>query len=386
MEEILEETSVDTEAKLLQLSVPKASLLKALSRAQAIVERRPTIAILSHIKLVAKLNELQITATNMDTSTVEKVIDVASAEDGQVTVAAHTLHEIIRKLPEDSQITLAQDKSSGNLNLNSGSSHFSLVTIPPSQFPQSQEETFESNFLLSKEQCQLLFGKASLAISREETRYYLCGLYLHAYNKKLRSVATDGHRLVQAEIDLPEEATDMHSVIIPRKTVTEVIKIINDDIEDIELSISKSKIRFTAGNLTLTSKLIDSTFPDYTKVIPKSTENNPLTVQVASFKDAIDRVSSICSEKTRAIKLTITNNLLTLSAKSDTSSIAREAIKIDYIGEEMEIGFNAIYLLDILSNIDDELAHCEFGNNNNPTVIKDKKNDTVLFIIMPMRM
>jgi DNA polymerase-3 subunit beta len=383
MGEVLENTS-DTEARLLQFSVSKASILKALGRAQAIVERRPTIAILSHIKLDTKSNELQITATNMDTSTVEKLIDVSATEDGQVTVAAHILHEIIRKLPDNSQITLEQDKSNGNLNLNSGSSHFSLVTIPSSQFPQAQKEVFENSFVLSKEQCKLLFSKASLAISREETRYYLCGLYLHTYNKKLRSVATDGHRLVQAEIDLPEEAINMPSVIIPRKTVTEVIKIINEDIENIELSISKSKIRFTAGNLALTSKLIDSAFPDYTKVIPKSTENNLLTVQAISFKNAIDRVSSICSEKTRVIKLNIKNNLLTLSAKSDTNSIARETIKVDYTGEEMEIGFNAIYLLDILSNIDDEIAHCEFGNSNNPTLIKDKKNDTVLFIIMPM--
>lgn len=364
-------------------TVEKSQLLKSLARLQSIVEKRNTIPILSNIKLEAKAEKLVLTATDMDISASE-IIVANVAQEGSVTVPAHTTYDIVRKIPDGSQIELFLDAAKSNqLTLKSGKAKFNLPCLPASEFPSISEGQLQNNFNISAADLGNLIDKTKFAVSTEETRYYLNGIYMHVIDGKLRAVATDGHRLARVELNAPQGSAEMPGIIIPRKTVNEVRKIIEGVAGEVKISLSKSKIRFDFAETTFISKLIDGTFPDYDKVIPKANEKM-LEVDTKSLNQAVDRVSTIATEN-KAVKFSIKPGQLTLTCTNPENGTAVEEIPAKYTADEVEIGFNYRYVLDMLTGIDGETALLQLSDSASPVLVRDPADISVLYVIMPMR-
>jgi DNA polymerase-3 subunit beta len=371
----------------MKITIERAALLRALGHVQSVVERRNTIPILSNVMLDAQDGSLNLTATDMDIAIVEKVpAEVATA--GATTVPAHTLYDIVRKLPEGAQISLETEAESGQLHLASGRANFRLGTLGTDEFPAMAEGDLPCDFVLAAGDFRSLIDRTRFAISMEETRYYLNGIYLHAELGKagdtLRAVATDGHRLARVEMPLPDGARDMPAVIVPRKTILELRKLIEETGGDIDVSLSETKIRFAFDDVVLTSKLIDGTFPDYERVIP-SGNDKIMEVRRKEFADAVDLVATIATEKSRAIKLSVDKGSLALSANSPDSGSAEEEIEVSYDGDSLQIGFNSRYLLDIAQQIEGDTAQFIMSDPASPTIVRDASDDSALYVLMPMR-
>ncbi|MDE3015315.1 MAG: DNA polymerase III subunit beta [Pseudomonadota bacterium] len=369
----------------MKFTIERAHLLKALGHVQSVVERRGTIAVLSNVKIEARGDGVSLTATDMDISIAEKIPATVS-KNGATTVPAHTFYDIVRKLPEGAQIELSSGDS--KVTIKSGHSRFSLACLPVDEFPVMADGDLAFNFTLKAADCKSLIEKPSFAISTEETRYYLNGIYLHLSGsgkaKALRAVATDGHRLARIETATPAGADGMPGVIVPRKAIYELKKLLEESGGDVGVSLSEAKIRFVCGNAVLVSKLIDGNFPDYERVIP-SGNDKILEVDRKSFTEAVDRVSVISSEKSRAIKFHIENGKLTLSASSAEQGTASEEIDVTYASTLIEIGFNSRYLLDMMTNIEGDTAQFLLSDGAAPAIVRDTADVGALYVIMPMR-
>ncbi len=372
----------------MKISIERGTLLKAVSQAQSVVERRNTIPILANVLIEAEGEQVQFRATDLDIEVVDKA--VAQVEKaGATTVAATTLHEIVRKLPDGALVTLTADSAAGRLTVEAGRSNFSLATLPKEDFPVMASSEYASNFTASAALLRRLFDKSKFAISTEETRYYLNGVYMHVADgsdgaKVLRCVATDGHRLARIDADLPDGAAEMPGVIVPRKTVGELRKLLEDDDIDIAVSVSETKVRFATPEITLTSKVIDGTFPDYTRVIPQG-NTRKLEVDAAEFAQAVDRVATVSSERSRAVKLQLESDKLVLSVNAPDSGAAEEELAVAYGDERLEIGFNAKYLLEIASQVDRENAVFMFNSAGDPTLMREGNDQSAVYVVMPMR-
>ena len=371
----------------MKISIERAVLLKAVSQAQSVVERRNTIPILANVLIEAEGDTVQFRATDLDIEVVDKA-NAMVERAGATTVAATTLHEIVRKLPDGALVTLTDDSAAGRLTVEAGRSNFSLATLPREDFPVMASSEYSSNFSAPAPALRRLFDKSKFAISTEETRYYLNGVYMHVADgedgKALRAVATDGHRLARIDTDLPSGATDMPGVIVPRKTVGELRKLLDDDDMEIAVSVSETKVRFATPNITLTSKVIDGTFPDYTRVIPQG-NTRKLEVDAAEFAKAVDRVATVSSERSRAVKLQLDEDRLVLSVNSPDSGAAEEELVVAYSDERLEIGFNAKYLLEIASQVDRENAVFMFNSAGDPTLMREGGDTSAVYVVMPMR-
>jgi len=371
----------------MKLTIERSALLKALAHVQSVVERRNTIPILANVLLDAQKPRLSLAATDMDIAIVENVpADVAKG--GTITVPAHTLYEIVRKLPEGSQVGLETIGDKGQVSVRAGRSSFALASLPADDFPRMTGGELPHQFELASAELKGLIDRTRFAISTEETRYYLNGIYLHAGQaggiRVLRAVATDGHRLARVEMALPAGAEEIPGVILPRKTVIELHKLIAETDAPVQVSLSSSKVRFAVGDVTLTSKLIDGTFPDYERVIPTGNDK-VMEVDRAEFTAAVDRVATISTDKSRAVKLSLGRNLLTLTASSPDAGAAEEEIAVRYSGAAIEIGFNARYLLDIAEQIEGEGARFRMADAAAPTLVEDIADQSALYVLMPMR-
>ena len=371
----------------MKVSIERSTLMKAMSRAQSMVERRNTIPILANVLIEAEGDQVSLRATDLDIEVIDKATAVVERA-GATTVGAHTLHEIVRKLPDGSMVELSDNGEAGRLEIRAGRSHFSLATLPREDFPVMASAEYDSNFGIKASVLRRLFDKAKFAISTEETRYYLNGIYMHASDsadgKVLRCVATDGHRLARIDAGLPDGAADIPGVIVPRKTVNEVGKLLGDDDTVIAVSVSETKIRFATPEVTLTSKVIDGSFPDYTRVIPQGNTKR-LEVDAAEFAKAVDRVSTVSSERSRAVKLSLDEDRLVLSVNSPDSGAADEELAVAYADEPLEIGFNAKYLLEIAQQVDRENAVFMFNSSGDPTLMREGNDDSAVYVVMPMR-
>ncbi len=371
----------------MKVIVERTDLLKAMSRAQSIVERRTTIPILSNVLIEAAGKNISLRTTDLDIEVVEKV-SATIEQDGSTTVGAHTLHDIVRKLPDGASIQLSVDQVSSRLEVKAGRSRFSLATLPREDFPIMADSEYDCNFSISPDVLHRLFEKAKFAMSTEETRYYLNGVYFHvaksSEDKVLRAVATDGHRLAQIDETLPNDFVDMPGVIIPRKTVGELRAILESDDKTISVSVSETKIRFFNSSMTLTSKVIDGSFPDYTRVIPKD-NNKKMEVDANYFAQSVDRVSTISSERARAVKLNLQKNQLVLSVNSPDSGAADEELIVDYNDDDLEIGFNAKYLQEISAQVDGNNALFSFNTASDPVLMQEATDDSAIYVVMPMR-
>ncbi|MDD9906620.1 MAG: DNA polymerase III subunit beta [Rhodospirillaceae bacterium] len=371
----------------MKLTIERAALLRSLNHIQSVVERRNTIPILANVMVEANDTGVNLTATDMDISIVESAESTAAAT-GATTAPAHTLYDIVRKLPDGSQIELDSGGDSDRLTLSAGRSRFTLATLPTADFPTMSAGELPHSFAVPADDLRALVDRTRFAISTEETRYYLNGIYLHAVEidsvPVLRAVATDGHRLARVEMPMPDGAAGMPGIIIPRKTVNELRKLIDECEGDVEISLSDTKIRFAFDGTVLTSKLIDGTFPDYEKVIPVNNDKL-LEVDCRQFAEAVDRVATISTERSRSVKLEVTDNSLTLSASSPDAGSATEEIEVSYGKEALEIGFNSKYLLDIAQQVEGDVAQVLFADGASPTIVRDSADGSALYVLMPMR-
>ena len=371
----------------MRLVIERSELFRALSHVTSVVERRTTIPILSNVLIKATSDGVELKSTDLEREVAEKgPADVATP--GAVTVPAHILHDIVRKLPDGAQIRLDRDAERERLTLASGHSRFSLQTLAAEDFPDLTAGEMTHAFEMAAADLKRLIEKTRFAISTEETRYYLNGIYLHVAaaggKPVLRAVATDGHRLAQLDLERPKGAEGMPGIIVPRKTVHELQRLLEESGDVVNVAVSPTKARFEIGTVTLISKLIDGTFPDYQRVIPQANDKK-LAVSNAEFVSAVDRVSTIASERGRAVKLALSPGKLVLSVSNPEGGSATEEIDAEYTAAPLEIGFSARYLLDIAGQIEGDKTQFMLADPGSPTVVRDSADASALYVLMPMR-
>ncbi|MEH6487697.1 DNA polymerase III subunit beta [Hyphomonas oceanitis] len=372
----------------MKLTIERSDLLNALSHVQNVVERRNTIPILSNVLLQAAKGELKLTATDLDIEAVDSA-DAKVSHEGAVTAPAGTLFDVIRKLPAGAEVELETQADNQRLTIRAGRSHFELPTLPASDFQTMSGDDGATAFSVDAKDFARLIDKTRFAISTEETRYYLNGVYLHGAKNDdgeavLRTVATDGHRLALAEIPAPKGAENLEGVIVPRKAVAEARRLIDATDGDIDIEVSDTKIVVRAGRAVLTSKLIDGSFPDYARVIPKGNDKK-LVVDNKSFEAAVDRVSTVSAERSRSVKLSLSEGKLTLAVNHAETGAGTEEIEAEYSSDAMEIGFNAKYLLDIAGQIEADTAEFMFNDPASPALVLDPSDDSARYVLMPLR-
>ncbi|GAB4125811.1 MAG: DNA polymerase III subunit beta [Rhodothalassiaceae bacterium] len=369
----------------MRFSIERTALLKALGHVQSVVERRNTIPILSNVQIEAADGQLALTATDLDVAIMERT-EAAIEASGATTVPAHMLHDIVRKLPDGAEVSLALED--GRLGIRSGRSRFSLAALPKEDFPVMSAGELPHHFRIEAGELKRLIDKSSFAISTEETRYYLNGIFFHVAQDedggRLRAVATDGHRLARVETGIPDGALGMPGVIVPRKTVLEIRKLIEEYGGSVDVALSDTKIRFRFDHAVLISKLIDGTFPDYSRVIPVGNSRH-LCAARAALREATDRVATISSDRSRAVKLSLEREKLTLSVTSPENGTATEELVAKYDADPMEIGFNARYLIDILDEVEGLEVEAMLNDATSPTVLRDPSDPSALYVLMPMR-
>jgi len=369
----------------MKATIERATLLKGLGHVHSVVERRNTIPILSNVLIEAEEEGgIRLMATDLDLQ-INETVEANVTEAGATTVPAHTLFDIVRKLPEGSQVELIA--AEGRMQVNAGRARFTLSTLPRDDFPVIAEGDLPTQFELPAATLRQIVDKTRFAISTEETRYYLNGIYLHVSDEAqpvLKAAATDGHRLARVTVARPEGAQGMPGVIIPRKCVAELRKLLDEIDGTVQTSLSESKIRFGLGNAVLTSKLIDGTFPDYSRVIPTANDKL-LRLDPRSLEEGVDRVSTIASERTRAVKLSLDRDRVTLSVTSPENGTASEEVPADYAADGVEIGFNARYLLDILGQIEGDVMEVHLADAAAPTLLRENDKAPALYVLMPMR-
>src|SRR6202171_2848881 len=363
----------------MKVTVERAQLLKSLGHVHRVVERRNTIPILGNVLVRAENAQLSLKATDLDLEVTE-TLPAETATGGSTTVPAHMFYAVVRKWPEGAQIMLEGDGDRSVLAIRAGRSRFTLQTLPENDFPDLAAGDMTHSFTLPASGMKRLIDRTQFAISTEETRYYLNGIYLHsagsAKEPTLRAVATDGHRLAQIDLSLPQGASRMAGC--------EVLRLIEDNEAEVGIELSQGKIRFTLGNVVLTSKLIDGTFPDYGRVIPQNNDKE-LIIDKKDFEAAVDRVSTISSERGRAVKLALSAGKLVLSVTNPDSGSATEELEVEYASEALDIGFNSRYLLDIAAQIEGEVAVLRLADPGSPTLVQDKDSKGALYVLMPMR-
>ncbi len=370
---------------MMKLTIERGSLLKALSHIQSVVERRQTIPILSNVLLETSGDSVQLRATDNEIE-ISETVPAGVETQGAVTVPAHKLYDIVKKLAEGSQIALAQNEETGQVTIQSGRSRFSLASLPADGFPSMAREDMPFHFDVAASDICALIAKTGFAVSVEETRYNLNGIYLHEKDgdvPALTAVATDGHRLACAHVALPEGAKGMPGVIIPRKTIGELSKLAGELDGTVNVALSANQIRFTIGDVDLASRLIDGTYPDYEKVIPAANDKI-MEADATVLADVIERVA-VVSEKSRGIKLVINRGLLQVFAASADEGSAEDEMDATYDNEPVEIGFNYRYLLDILAQVKGGKVKMKLTDGISPVIVCDSADDKALFVLMPMR-
>ncbi len=372
----------------MRLTIERSALLKALSHVQSVVERRNTIPILSNVLLAAQGDTLKLTATDLDIE-ISEAAPTEVERAGSTTAPANYLYDFIRKLPESTPIKLDVSGDDPRLFISAGKSRLHLPILPAGDFPSMPSDGFETRFEIEPTELARLIDKTRFAISTEETRYYLNGIFFHTIVNgsgaaMLRGVATDGHRLALADVVAPKGAQGMPGVIVPRKTITELKRLLDDAADMVEIAVSPQKIRFALGDAVLTSKLIDGSFPEYARVIPKGNSKR-LKLDNKAFAEAVDRVATVSAERSRSVRLAIEKDKVTLTVNNPDAGVATEDLPADYADDSMEIGFNARYLLDVAGQIEGEQALFELADSGSPTLVRDEADDLALYVLMPLR-
>ena len=370
----------------MKFKISRSKFFKTLSHLQGIVDKKNSLPILSNILIEAKDNQLILSSTDMDISIIEK-INCDVNENGATTINSQILYDIVRKIDDDSEIEILSNNGK-LLTLRSDGSRFSLACLPKEDYPIIEKDNSGTNLILKSRILFRLIDKTKFAISNEETRYFLNGLYFNITNEGNKNivtiVGTDGHRLAKFSHEIEEQIDQVSGVIIPKKTIYELSKLLSEVDDDIKISISSNKIIFIIGNIIFISKLIDGSFPDYKRVIPND-NNNILKINRDKLLSAVDRVSTIANEKSPVIKFKLLENILNLNTINNESSTASEDLTINYKGDEIEIGFNSKYIMDIVNNLEDDEISIHLKDNTSPVIAQENSNANLVYVLMPMR-
>lgn len=362
----------------MKFTIERAALLKLLGNVSRVVEKRNTIPILANVWLNAVGSRLTLCATDLDMEATGSVAAEVSAA-GRTTVNANLFHDIVRKLPDGSQILVEQKETM--VAVRAGRSRFTLQTLPDSDFPIFESKEAKNEFDLDVQSVRELFSRPQFAISTEETRYYLNGIYLHVASDMLTAVATDGHRLARVQLPAPDGAKGMPGVIVPRKMVTEVARLAEGPTH---VTLFEGKIGFDFGGIRLVAKLIDGTFPDYSRVIPVG-NNTVGELDTDNFAAAAERVAVVSNERGRAVKMSWSDGKVVAEVVSPDSGSAIEEVDAEFSGAPLQIGFNSRYLADILAQVKGDKVRLEMSDPGSPTVIRSLDDNAALFVLMPMR-
>ncbi len=370
----------------MKFQIEKSKIFKSLSHLQGIVDKKNSLPILSNILIEVQNNNLILSSTDMDISIIEK-LNCKVLEEGSTTINSQIFYDIVRKLDENAEIEVISNN--GNLlTLRASGSRFSLACLPKEDFPIIDQTNEGTSLKINSQILFKLISKTKFAISNEETRYFLNGLYFNIHkeenNTVLTLVGTDGHRLAKFSHNIDQKIENVSGVIIPKKTIYELTKLLSEIDQDIEIILSSNKIIFLVDNLVFISKLIDGSFPDYKRVIP---ENNINTLEVNREKllSAVDRVSTISNEKSPVIKFKLLKNIINLNTINTENSTATEDIDLNYEGDEFEIGFNSKYIMDIVNNLEDQTITIKFKDGSSPIIAQEKSNSNLVYVLMPMR-
>ncbi len=370
----------------MKFKILRSNFFKTLSHLQGIVDKKNSLPILSNIMIEAKTNELILSSTDMDISIIEKV-ECNVTEDGSTTINSQILYDIVRKIDDNSEIEIISNDGK-LLTLRADGSRFSLACLPKEDFPIIDQDNSGISIKINSRIFFKLIDKTKFAISNEETRYFLNGLYFNITKEENKSivtlVGTDGHRLAKFSHNIEENIDQVSGVIIPKKTIYELSKLLSEIDQEVLISISSNKIVFTVGDIIFISKLIDGSFPDYKRVIPKD-NSNILKINRQILLSAVDRVSTIANEKSPVIKFKLLKDVLNLNTINYESSTASEDLKISYNGDDIEIGFNSKYIMDIVNNLEDEEISINLKDNSSPIIALENSNSNLVYVLMPMR-
>jgi len=367
---------------MLLIKINKEEFLKPLQAVAGIVERRHTLPILSNVLIEIDKTGLSFIATDLEIQITATTPKNGNTENNAITVSAKKLQDIVRALPDNAEI--AFDSKDSRLQLKAGKSQFNLQTLPAEDFPKlalSDEEVSEIS--LPQSTLRHLFNQVQYAMAQQDIRYYLNGLLLVLEPGMIKAVATDGHRLSLAAMQVPS-IQQMAEAILPRKTVTELIKLLADTDDEVKVRLGKNLVTFSFGNINLVSKVIEGKFPDYNKVVPANYQNHVQLDRLTLLR-AMQRAAILSNEKFRGVRLVLTQNSLRVICNNTEQEEAEEEIEINYTNEPLDIGFNVTYLLDVLNNIDTSEVDCSFGDPNSSCLITVPGDDRFKYVVMPMR-
>ncbi|MEW6331170.1 MAG: DNA polymerase III subunit beta [Pseudomonadota bacterium] len=366
----------------MQITISREELLKPLGYVTGVVERRQTLPVLSYVLLRQQDGEMTLTGTDLEIEVIAKVTRAGSG-NLEMTLPARKLFDICRALPADAEITIKKEGEKAIVK--SGKSRFALTTVPVADFPSVQASQWEQALTLGQKALRKLLEQTHFCMAQQDVRYYLNGLLLEVSNKKVRAVATDGHRMAVSEIALDKDTKGEKQIIVPRKGVQEMLRLLGDTDEPVELEFGANHLRARTSGLIFTSKLIDGRYPDYNKVIPTK-QSKKINLNRDVFRETLGRVAILSSEKYRGVRLSLNSKALRFTAHNPEQEEAQEEITTDYSGEGMEIGFNVNYMIEAISALHTDQV--EFGLNDPNSSCTLASPDTAYpqYVIMPMRL
>jgi DNA polymerase-3 subunit beta len=369
----------------MKFNVNQQDLQQALNYCQGVIEKRSTLPILSNILMNAEKSNLILTATDLDLIFIHKIQNVEVMEEGKTTTTSSTMYDIVRKLTSGKKINLTLTDAS-KLHLESEKSIFNLNCMSASEFPLTDENFDENQFLIKSKQLLKLLNKCKFSVSNDETRHYLSGIYFHQTEVEdknyLTAVATDSHRMSISKIRL-EKQISFEPIILPKKTVFQLCSLLDNYDGEVKVSNVKSKIKFELNNSILISKLIDGKFPNYIQVIPKN-NNKKLEIDLKLFLDSVDRVASVSLDKKDGVKFDLSKDTLNLSVNNTNSGDGKETLNVKF-DHQLEISFNSRYLIDVASQLDGEKIELFLNDMGSPALIKDPGDFDSIFVVMPMK-
>ncbi|CUS47806.1 MAG: DNA polymerase III beta subunit beta DnaN [Idiomarinaceae bacterium HL-53] len=366
----------------MKLTISRDALLKPLQIVSGAVEKRSTLPILGNVLLQVSEDSLRMTGTDLEVELVSSVT-LENAQAGDLTVPAKKLLDIVRTLSEGADVTL--EGSDDKVIVRAGRSRFTLSTLPSVDFPNIEDWQSEIQFQVPQGQLKHVIERTHFSMANQDVRYYLNGMLFEVNDNLLRTVATDGHRLAMASVSLEQSALPHKQVIVPRKGVTELLRLLDDNDSIVEVSVGQNHLRIVTGGMTFTTKLLDGRFPDYRRVLP-SGGDRIVVGDRDLLKQSFQRVAILSNEKFRGVRVQLSENELRLTTNNQEQEQAEERVEIEYSGAEMEIGFNINYVVDVLNSIDGEGVKFTLTDENSSALVEDNSDDSALYVIMPMRL
>jgi len=368
---------------MLLIQTDRESLLKTLQSVTGIVERRHTLPILSNVLLEGVGHHFSFTATDLEIQVNADSNEVKLEQDFAITTSAKKLQDILRALPEGTKVSLSQQDN--KILVKAGKSRFNLQSLPAEDFPKfPASDGAEKKIEISQKMLRDLLNQVQFAMAQQDIRYYLNGMLLVFQSGEIRAIATDGHRLSYAAEKIETPAETEAEVIVPRKTILELLRLLSDSDDKALIEIGKNQIKFSFNGVSLNSKIVDGKFPDYTKVIP-AVYQNKFSIDRVVLLQALQRAAILSNEKFRGVRMILTQDSVRAISSNSEQEEAQEELEIKYTGDAIDIGFNVSYLLDVLNNVNTPQIECSFGDSNSSGVFTIPGNDRFKYVVMPMR-